>query len=189
MGGCLCDNSSMLWEILGHLKICAAHHMHCDLFLEAVVSKSQLWFVRLKKNRFNDKQAPSASSFTHQTWRDDIRAALKIRLYIMIILTKTAKKKILFVKVQMQTLSKWRSLLLLTVLLVFTQQRFKIAQIQIIPGRKTLFALSDDSVSAQEDCSREEKKKESWCGQQQIKMCVNFCLLKSRLLRVETLGN
>lgn len=93
MGGCLCDNSSMLWEILGHLKICAAHHMHCDLFLEAVVSKSQLWFVRLKKNRFNDKQAPSASSFTHQTWRDDIRAALKIRLYIMIILTKTAKKK------------------------------------------------------------------------------------------------
>lgn len=94
MGGCLCDNSSMLWEmILGHLKICAAHHTHCDLFLEAVVSKSQLWFVRLKKNRFNDKQAPNASSFTHQTWRDDIRAALKIRLYIMIILTKTAKKK------------------------------------------------------------------------------------------------
>lgn len=58
----------------------------------------------------------------------------------------------------MQTLSKWRSLLLLTVLLVFTQQTFKIAQMQIIPGRKTLFALSDDSVNAQEGCSRRKKK-------------------------------
>lgn len=162
MGGRLCDNSSMLRErILGHLKICAAHHMHCDLFLEAVISKSQPCFVRLKNPRFNDKQAPSASSSTHQTWRDDIRAALKIKLCIMIILTKTAKKKkkILFVNVQMQTLSKWRSLLLLTVLLVFTQQRFKIAQMQIIPGRKTLFALSDDSVNAQEGCSRERKSR------------------------------
>lgn len=94
MGGRLCDNSSMLRErILGHLKICAAHHMHCDLFLEAVISKSQPCFVRLKNPRFNDKQAPSASSSTHQTWRDDIRAALKIKLCIMIILTKTAKKK------------------------------------------------------------------------------------------------
>lgn len=133
--------------------------MHCDLFLEAVVSKSQLWFVRLKKNRFNDKQVPSASSFTHQTWRDDIRAALKIRLYIMIILTKTAKKKNLICQGTDADTEQMKVLTALTVLLVFTQQRFKIAQIQIIPGRKTLFALSDDSVSAQEDCSREEKKR------------------------------